>query len=93
MRTIEFIQNIENETWNKIRNSKSDAEARRILLECQPKREYKNKEERLAFSQWLLEEFSDSSSGNYYLGDGKYRYKYVSPYTLNELFNIFAEKQ
>jgi len=41
----------------------------------------------LDFSLWLTEQHG--ADGFYYLGDGLFRYKYLSPFTIEEMFNIY----
>lgn len=43
----------------------------------------------LDFSVWLIEESKEQSFK--YLGDGQFRYGYLSPYSIEELFDIYKQ--
>lgn len=47
------------------------------------------KQEAIEFGKWLLEE--SKKEGFYNLGNNKYRYNYISPYTIEDLYNIFKK--
>lgn len=49
-------------------------------------------ENKLEFTHWLLEQQKDN--GFCILGENSFRYNYYSPFTLEELYDIFSrEKQ
>lgn len=46
----------------------------------------------LNFAIWLLD-LSENNHGFYNLGDGEFRHKYLSPYSIEELFEIFLDNK
>lgn len=48
------------------------------------------KKDILEFTRWLLEQQKDK--GFHILGENSFRYKYKSPYTLEQLYDLFSAK-